>query len=273
MSGIKISAVDLKGLAAPITKLIEVLSNTAGVLYEPTRIRRKAKANSDIEIIKAETDIKLSDLQQRSFARLIEEEVKKQDRIESIIERAIPLMTDDSKPENIDPDWLLLFIEKSKNISSEQMQLIWANVLAGESNNSGSFSKRTLAFLSTIDKKDADLFTSLCNYTIVADIIYPIIDEKENIYKTTGLTFDNLSHLDDIGLIKFDGLGAYQANEIDTGTPVLYFGREIPNVIKEGANEFDLGSCLYSNVGKELFSISGAAFDDAIYQYLVKRYA
>lgn len=276
MSGTNISAVDLKGLAAPVTKLIEVLSNTAGVLYEPTKIRKKAKANADAKIIEATADIKVSDLQQRCMMRLIQEEEKKQEHIESIIEGTIPLIEDSSKPEKIDPDWLFLFIDKAKNISSEHMQLLWSKILAGESNDSGSFSKRTLVFLSTIDRKDADLFTELCNFTIVADTMYPIVhylNENNEIYNSHGITFDSLNHLDDIGLIKFGEIALYTATDIEPGTPVSYFGREIPNVINEETNDFVIGNILFSNIGKELFSISGAKFDDSIYQSILKKYA
>ena len=49
----------------------------------------------------------------------------------------------DSKPENVEDDWLTHFFDKSCLISDKGMQNIWANILAGESNQPGSFSKRT----------------------------------------------------------------------------------------------------------------------------------
>lgn len=276
MTGTEISAINLKWMSKPVCKLIEVLSNTAGVLYEPTKIRRRAKAESDAEVIRTKTDIQLSELQRRSLTRLINEESIKQEHVENIIENAIPLIDSDAAPENIDPDWLFLFIEKAKNISSENMQLLWAKVLAGETNAAGSFSKRTIYFLSTIDREDADIFTELCCYTIVADTLYPIIfylNEENNPSKSKGIAFESLSHLDDIGLIKFTGVGEFRGTEIEAGTRFMYFGKEVPNVLKEGENEFSVGSVLFSNIGKELFYISGAKFDETIYKDMIKRYA
>lgn len=37
----------LSGLSEPGTKLIEKISDAIGVLYEPTRIRKKAKAEAE----------------------------------------------------------------------------------------------------------------------------------------------------------------------------------------------------------------------------------
>jgi hypothetical protein len=41
-----------------------------------------------------------------------------------------------------------------------EMQNLWAQVLAGEANSPGTYSKRTVNFLSSLDKKDAALIYS-----------------------------------------------------------------------------------------------------------------
>ena len=58
MTGTKFSLIDLGKLSKPISKLIEAVSQGIGTLYEPTKIRRKAKAQADAALIKAEADIK-----------------------------------------------------------------------------------------------------------------------------------------------------------------------------------------------------------------------
>ena len=47
------SVIDLSGLAEPVKVLIEKISSGAGVWYEPTRIRRRAKAKADEKTIMA----------------------------------------------------------------------------------------------------------------------------------------------------------------------------------------------------------------------------
>ena len=46
------SIINLGDLAKPATSLIEKISDAAGVLYEPARIRKKAEAEADAEIIR-----------------------------------------------------------------------------------------------------------------------------------------------------------------------------------------------------------------------------
>ena len=266
-----ISVIDVKGISAPVTKLIEVLENASGVIFEPTRIRRKAKAKADARVIAVKAEIEITEIQQRGLTRLVYEEGKKQEHLEKIIEQSIPDVQTTAKPENIDPDWLYLFIEKAKNISSPKMQLLWSKILSGEVNNKGAFSKRTLEFLSTIEKKEAELFTKLCGYTIIADTSYPIVDNLDSeFYKKKGITYDSLSHLDDIGLVKLAHGGEYQATEIEHGTVAFYFSETIPMQLKN--NCFHVRRVLFSNIGKELFPISGAKFDQEIYQYLTNKF-
>ncbi len=60
MSDINFSLIDLRALSKPATKLIEAVRSATGIIYEPTRIRRKAKADADAKAAeaKAATDAK-----------------------------------------------------------------------------------------------------------------------------------------------------------------------------------------------------------------------
>ncbi|NOY66370.1 MAG: DUF2806 domain-containing protein [Gammaproteobacteria bacterium] len=44
------------------------------------------------------------------------------------------------------------------------MQLLWFSLLVGEANQHGSFSNRTINFVGSMDKKEAGLFTDLCQF-------------------------------------------------------------------------------------------------------------
>ena len=61
-------------------------------------------------------------------------------------------------------DWMANFFDKCRIISDEEMQGLWAKVLSGEANAPGSYSKRTVNFLASMDKEDAALFTALCGF-------------------------------------------------------------------------------------------------------------
>jgi hypothetical protein len=157
------SLINLDGLSKPATALIEKISGAIGILYEPTRIKRKAKAESDAQKIKKLAELDLLDkIEQRAVSRLLIEEKKKQENIEYITGEALNNLNEGAKPEDIEDDWISHFFEKCKIVSDTEMKGLWARVLAGEANNPGSFSRRTVEFIATMDKKEAHDFTNLC---------------------------------------------------------------------------------------------------------------
>jgi len=52
-------------------------------------------------------------------------------------------------------DWFLRFFESASNISNEDMQVLWARILSGETYNSGSFSLRTVEMLRNMSYEEA----------------------------------------------------------------------------------------------------------------------
>ena len=67
--------------------------------------------------------------------------------------------------------------------------------------------KRTVNFLSDLDKSEAELFTKLCGSGWMIGSVVPLVfDVHAAIYNNYGINFNTLSHLDSIGLIQFDGL-------------------------------------------------------------------
>lgn len=179
--------------------LIEKISGAVGGYFKPYQIKRVAKAESEAELIKAEAQIQISDLQRRAVNRFIAEEAKKQENIETIAGKAIPQLEDKSKPEEMEEDWITNFFDKCRIVSDKEMRSLWATVLAGEANSPRSFSKRNVNFLGSLDKVDARLFTTLCGFGWYLGNVIPLVyDEQESIYNEAGIKFDTLTHLDDI---------------------------------------------------------------------------
>ncbi len=63
-------------------------------------------------------------------------------------------------------DWFVRFFEEAGNISDEDIQKLWAKVLAGELEKPGSFSLRTLDVLRSLSKSEAEIFQKLASYSI-----------------------------------------------------------------------------------------------------------
>ena len=122
--------IDTSGLTEPMNKLVDKISNACGIFYEPIRKVRQAKAKVEVKKIQALGDIELSEIQQRAMNRIIHEETIKQENIENITRLALPHVEDSASPDEVDNDWLHNFFEKSKLISDEEMQILWAKVLA-----------------------------------------------------------------------------------------------------------------------------------------------
>jgi len=64
----------------------------------------------------------------------------------------------------VDPDWMNTFSSKSELASSENIQNMWARILAGEIRKPGKFSLSTLRFISELDKETAAHFEKLSPY-------------------------------------------------------------------------------------------------------------
>jgi len=115
---------NLTGFEKPLTKLIEKVADASGVLFEPTRIIRKAKAEAKAKKIHALADDEITDIQKRAVDRLLIEETKNQENIEAIISLSAPHLNEEAKPENMDNDWVRNFVDKAKIISNNDMQML-----------------------------------------------------------------------------------------------------------------------------------------------------
>ena len=152
------SLVNLGELSKPATVLVKKVSAAIGGVFQPYQIVRVAKAEAEAEVIRARAEIQVTDLHYRAFHRFLDEEAKRQANMEEVTQKALPQLDADAKPEAIEDDWLTHFFDRSRLVSDDEMQQMWSRVLAGEANRHGTFSKRTINFLSSLDKSDAEQF-------------------------------------------------------------------------------------------------------------------
>ena len=145
--------------------------------------------------------------------------------MEDITAKALPRLDENAKPDSIENDWLVNFFDKCRIVSDNQMQELWSRILAGEANSPGTYSKRTVNFLSDLDKTDADLFTKLCGFVwVLGDFVPLVFDDSAEIYNRYGINFDTLNHLDSIGLIQF-GAVSMVAKPLKKRFAVAYYGK------------------------------------------------
>ncbi len=266
--------IDFGSISKPATVLIEKVSDAVGGIFKPTQIVRVAKAEAEAKKIAAIAGMEISEIQQRGLQRFIKEEEKKQLNMESITKRAIPLLGEKAKPENIEQDWLTNFFDKCRLISDDEMQLLWARILAGEANAAGQFSKRTINLLGSMDKQDATLFTKLCGFNwMIIDYVPLIFDINLEIYSKNGINFSILKHLDSIGLLSYDYIGGYQKTRLPKQVPVIYqnnmFLLELP---LENNNNLLVGNVMLTSVGQQLANICSPDPVDGFIEFTVERW-
>ncbi len=251
------SLVSLGNIAEPAKVLIEKVSDAVGGLFKPYQIQRIAKAEAQADIIKATSKIKISKLEQRAVNRFLQEESAKQQNIETITTKAIPLLNEAADPAKIERDWIVDFFDKSRIVSDVDMQELWSAILAGEANQPGTYSKRTLHTMASLDKRDALLLNKLYSFVWLVGVTctqVPLVFDSQNaIYTNIGINFSSLKHLDAIGLISFDPLSGYLHTALPKHVPVSYGGKLITLELPENENNvLKAGHVLFTDVGLQL---------------------
>ena len=140
------------------------------------------------------------------------QEQKRQSNIESVVQQAaLELGDEEVQDHQVDHDWTARFFSDVQDVSSEQMQALWAKILAGEVTRPGSISIRTLSILRNLNQDVASLFTRLCCICVflgndeiqVFDARAPVLgDFKEgNALRDYGIDYISLNLLNEHGLI------------------------------------------------------------------------
>lgn len=268
------SLVNFGDISKPATVLIEKISSAVGVLYEPRRIKKKAEAEAEAEKIKAIAGVELTEIQQRGIHRLINQEERKQENIENITSQAIDGLPNDAKVESLEEDWIAHFFDKCDKVSDEQMQSLWASLLTGEATKPGTYSKRTVNFISSMDKKDAELFRVFCQFTWMLGEPKPLIfDITNEIYVKNGIDFNQLKHLEDIGLVTLEMTAGYINKGFGKLAYAFYFGEatKIEFQTDNPNNQLRIGKALFTQTGKELVNICDAEKNQEFYEFALKQ--
>lgn len=198
---------DIAGLSQPLTKLIGVVSGAIGTLYKPKAIRSEADAEAyKIEALaKAEAkktliegDAKI-ELLARAKERLVFQELKRQANVEEIADKSISYLEDVVSEEPLDEDWKTRFFNKAQDVSNEEMQEVWAKILASEVSKPGTIGYRTLDIISNLSRKEAEIFQFACTFVTANKFIW-----KMGYYfdlHQFGLTYEMLMVLKESSLI------------------------------------------------------------------------
>ena len=143
------------------------------------------------------------------------QEEKRQKNIGSVVRLAAAELEGKEVPDHEpDHDLIARFFNDVQDVSSEEIQKLWAKVLSGEVERPGSTSIQSLGILRNLDQNTAHLFTQLCSACVfvsqdgkaIMDARVPSLggDAGNNSLKAYGLNFDALNVLNEHGLIISD---------------------------------------------------------------------
>ena len=140
-----------------VQKLYNCVSKGLGFIMIPREVRNIIdKEVKQINMVKIDEGIvdgvvtlhndteqsltEIKELYGRTCSRMLYQEMRKQKNIENIVSEAKTILQDEEEvaKEAVNEDWLMRFFNSIQDISNEDMQKLWAKVLAGEIKNPNS---------------------------------------------------------------------------------------------------------------------------------------
>lgn len=236
-----------------VKKVIDKVSGAVGWIVKPTANKTYQLQAEKYLIDQIENDSNMPPLAKAAAISKVRKLIKEYLNQQNILSIGLNFLNDSAKPENIDDDWLMNFFEKAKNISKEEMAIIWGKILSKEINTPGSVSKSLIHILSIVSYKEAEAFLKLANFSVtIEDRLYVIIyDSKYKIlYSRFGLIPEDIFNLADIGLVQHSDNIYF--SEVSDGAKLKYFDCEWDVGEKK---EVGVGNVILSRAGEELLSI------------------
>ncbi|MCL2577583.1 MAG: DUF2806 domain-containing protein [Defluviitaleaceae bacterium] len=274
----------VKAFVEPAIKLLDIVSNGVGAVYEPTKIRRLADArayeiktisevtrsNIDMPIVyNPENGIVIDTsnfkgLTERAVERFKFHEIIKQQNIESVISKAYLELENSEKVPNdpVEQDWILRFFNAVGEVSSEQMQVIWAKVLSGEVKKPGTFSFRTLERIKNLSPYEAQLFQEMSQYfTTHGDNGYSWLYDNENLHDKYKIEDDYIMILVDCGLMLAHSSDISEV-QLKKNQPKRVFTTNSSACVaitnSEAGETIEIPCCFLTTTGEELLKITRA---------------
>lgn len=176
-----ITVTDLLGLRSPATELVRAITKGIGNVFDPWLRQRKAKADLaiyndwkesliDSEELPSSFEFSIED---RAAIRLRNEARQRQLNRERIAVEAIedyrvsePKNRDEAGEGVFDDDWLSIFWQAAEQVSTRDMQSLWGRVLARQASGERKYQLRTLDFLRTLSRSEADDITKLGGFAV-----------------------------------------------------------------------------------------------------------
>lgn len=247
-----------------------------GMLFPYIGLRKKAVDLyiDEIENSNLSTDAKVVALlnAKKNFKKM-----QNQSKVVEIAEENAKDGTNFTESSGVSQEWFDRFMEAASFVSSEEMQLVWGRILANEFEEPGCNPPNMIRILSEFTPAYARAFRTLCSMrAMVIDIDEKgkiesvqwsgiiIYRENEEYMRKLGITFEVLSELETLGVIKFNSVTGYCLTDMKGKKVLLHLNGDV----------IETGSCPEQifPVGNVLFTSAGEALSTITEQYMVEGY-
>ena len=208
-----------------------------------------------------------------TIGELIEQRVQFQEEkrlanIGSVVAQAAQELGDrEVQDHEVDHDWTARFFNDVQDVSSEEMQRLWAKVLAGEVDRPGQFSLRTLDTLHNMSVGEAKLFAEACNY-VAAERMILYTDDMHVMHNN--LHFGNILKLAELGLIMWSPNLTHTRHWNDPDRMTFHKGHLAFQGLPGALSMTRLPIVRLTTVGRELFGLTEPQSDiDMLYLKLL----
>lgn len=192
------------------------------------------------------------------FQIFTEEFIEYENR-KSVGTKMFKFLEETENPQAPNRDSIRHILNTAGKFSDVEVQEMWAKILAGEFNRPGSFSRQTIQVMASLEKRDVELFTVLCQFTVITEhnfgtnILAFVYGETHQIYTDKQITFENLQHLESLGLIHLDVWNQFHLGLANRQVTMSYGQHKIEiNWAKNDIGSAKLGSVFLTRAGEEL---------------------
>ena len=206
-----------------MNNIIDKISNAVGYIALP-KGKRKYKLEAEEYLIKKfEANEGIPTLVKAALISNSRKILKEYTNQMDIMDIAVSQLDEKADANNLTDDWLSYFFDNCKDVSDEQVQIIWGKLLAMQCDGSDSIPRTTIHTLSILDSDIAKKFSKLCNFIVL--IMTPDCTTKKKViydfyndsfFLNYGITQEDLYEFETVGLIITSPTGYCCVSEDET---------------------------------------------------------
>lgn len=259
---------------AALSKLADVISQGAGLLYKRIERKDESMAKAKDHILIAEAEVIAQEIREKNLVvspqlqGYLSNRSRQAQTIDDVAFKTTKYLDANVSDEPVNKDWSVRFFDTVKDVCSDELKEVWAKVLAGEISKPGSVGLRTLEILKNISQSEALLFLKFAAIATKQGIIFKYNGNK---FDEIGLAYKDILLMRESGLISNgDNLRIFYEKEAKQINGNLYgvyqrYGKKVLFIGNQSNEKLGLENIALTTAGVELRDISIFDFN---YEYL-----